>query len=465
MKIQFWGGAQTVTGSEHLISINGKRILLECGMFQGKRKETFEKNRTLPFDAGKIDVMLLSHAHIDHSGNIPNLVKNGFSGPIFATYATVDLCEIMLRDTAHLQAMDIEWVNKANRRKHEPPAEPIYTMADVEKSLSSFNGVKYNESVKVAPGVDVTFQDAGHILGSAGILLEISENGRKMRLGFSGDVGRANMPILRDPNLLMDLDILIMESTYGNRLHPGPEDIEEELAQIVHDITKTGGKIIIPAFAVGRTQLLVYILHKLSDQGRIPNIPIYIDSPLAKSATEIFRHHPECFDRETERVFLQNHEDPFGFYRLKYVEDVEESKALNNLKTPAIIISASGMAEGGRILHHLKNNIENPRNLILFVGYAAQETLARKIMDGDKIVKIFGEEYQVRAQVKSMDVFSAHGDQNDLINYVKASSPEKLKQVFLVHGEPDESLPLRDAIKSRGYRSVEFPAPGDTFEV
>ena len=444
MKIQFFGGAQTVTGSEHVLSINGKRIMLECGMFQGKRKDSYEKNRNFPFDVTKIDAMLLSHAHIDHSGNIPNLVKNGFHNQILATYATVDLCEIMLRDTAHLQEMDVQWMNKIHSKNHQPPVEPLYTMADVEKSLSFFNGVRYNESVKVTPGVTATFLDAGHILGSAGILLEITENGRKLRVGFSGDAGRPNMPILRDPNLLFDLDVLIMESTYGNRVHPSSEDMEEELAQIVQNASKSRGKIIIPAFAVGRTQLLAYILHKLSDQGRIPNMPIYIDSPMAKSATEVFRKHPECFDRETERIFLNSHEDPFGFGRLKYIADAEESKALNDLTTPAIIISASGMAEGGRILHHLKNNIENPRNLILFVGYAAQETLARRIMDGEKVVKIFGEEYQVRAQVKSMDVFSAHGDKNDLINFAKASKPEKLKNIFLVHGEPEQALPLVD---------------------
>ncbi|HBY99798.1 MAG TPA: MBL fold metallo-hydrolase, partial [candidate division Zixibacteria bacterium] len=318
MKIQFFGGAQTVTGSEHLLSINGKRIMLECGLFQGKRKDSYEKNRNFPFDVTKIDAMLLSHAHIDHSGNIPNLVKNGFHNQILATYATVDLCEIMLRDTAHLQEMDVQWMNKIHSKNHQPLVEPLYTMADVEKSLSSFNGVRYNESVKVTPGVTATFLDAGHILGSAGILLEITENGRKLRVGFSGDAGRPNMPILRDPNLLFDLDVLIMESTYGNRVHPSSEDMEEELAQIVQDASKSKGKIIIPAFAVGRTQMLAYILHKLSDQGRIPNIPIYIDSPMANSATEVFRKHPECFDRETERIFLNSHEDPFGFGRLKY---------------------------------------------------------------------------------------------------------------------------------------------------
>jgi metallo-beta-lactamase family protein len=464
MKIQFFGGAQTVTGSQHLISINGKRVLLECGMYQGRRKETYERNSTLPFDVNKIDMVLLSHAHIDHSGNIPSLVKNGYSGPIFATYATVDLCEIMLRDTAFLQEKDIEWVNKINRRKHEPPIEPLYTMTDVERTLGLFNGLKYNESVTLMPGVMATFQDAGHILGSAGIILDIKENGKTYRLGYSGDIGRKNMPILQDPQLPFDLDVLIMESTYGNRQHPPSENMEEDLAEVVREASKSGGKIIVPSFAVGRTQLLVYILHKLSDQGRIPDIPIYVDSPLAKNATDIFRSHPECFDRETYRVFIDSHEDPFGFYRLKYTADVEESKKINDLRMPAIIISASGMAEGGRILHHLRNNIDNHRNTILFVGYAAKDTLARKIMDGDKVVKILGEEHEVRAKIVNMDCFSAHADKLGLVEYAKNTPPEKLKHIFLVHGEPEESLPLRDNLRSRGY-NVEYPAPGEGYEV
>jgi len=465
MKIRFLGGARTVTGSQHLISVNGKRVLLECGLFQGRRKETYEKNREFAFDAGKIDAVLLSHAHIDHSGNIPNLIKNGYRGPIFATYATVDLCEIMLRDTAHLQEKDIEWLNRIRGSRHEAPSEPLYTLSDVERSLGFFVGVHYGESVKVADGVTATFQDAGHILGSAGVVLEINENGRKFRLGFSGDIGRPKMPILEDPKLPFDLDILIMESTYGDRLHPSTENMEEELALMVRETAAAGGKIIIPAFAVGRTQLLVYILHKLFDQNRIPDMPIFVDSPLAKEATDIFRTHEECFDRETYRTFIDGNEDPFGFYRLKYVRDVEESKALNDLKYPAIIISASGMAEGGRILHHLKNNIEDHRNLVLLVGYSAPETLARKLMDGDKKVRIFGEEYDVRCRVKGMDVFSAHADKDDLIRYASVTPPEKLRSIFLVHGEPDQAMPLRDALRSRGYTSVEYPAPGDMYEI
>jgi len=465
MKIQFLGGAQTVTGSQYLLTINGGKFLLECGLFQGRRKDTFEKNRNFAFDVSRLGAVVLSHAHIDHSGNIPNLVKNGYGGPIIATSATVDLCEIMLRDTAHLQEKDAEWLAKINRNKHEPPPEPLYTMSDVERSLGLFVGRNYNETVNIAPGVAMTFQDAGHILGSAGILLEISENGRKYRVGFSGDIGRKDMPILNDPNLFYDLDALIMESTYGNRQHPSPETMEEDLAAVVREAAKSGGKIIIPAFAVGRTQLLVYILHKLFDQNRIPDMPIYVDSPLAREATNIFRHHPECLDRETFRLFIDNEQDPFGFYRLKYVGDVEESKSLNDIRYPAIIISASGMAEGGRILHHLRNNIEDHRNLVLLVGYAAKDTLARKLMDGEKLVKIFGEEFRVRCRVKNMDIFSAHADRRGLLDYVKHCPPEKLKHIFLVHGEPEQALPLVNAFRSQGYGSVTYPAAGEVVEI
>jgi len=465
MQLRSFGGARTVTGSQHLLSVNGTKILLECGLFQGRRSETYERNQKFKFDPSSIDVMLLSHAHIDHSGNIPNLVKNGFKGPIYATTATVDLCQIMLRDSAFIHEKDVEWVNKIRRRKHEPPVAPLYTMKDAEAAMNSFSAVDYNNSVDVAPGVTATFRDAGHILGSAGILLEIKEDGRTIRFGFTGDLGRKDIPILRDPDYLRDLDVLLMESTYGNRLHRVSSDIEENLAKVVREVASSGGRIIIPSFAVGRTQLLVYLLHKLFDQNRIPDMPVYVDSPLAVNATKVFRRNPECFDRETQRLFLADNSDPFGFGRLRYVKNVDESKALNNLKYPHIVISASGMAEGGRILHHLKNSIGNPRTLVLFVGYAAQETLARKLMDGAKKVRIFGEQYKVRCRVMRIDDFSAHADKKGLLEYVKAQSPEKLGHIFLVHGEEEQALPLKDAIRSLGFKSVHFPAVGETFTI
>jgi metallo-beta-lactamase family protein len=463
MNIQFCGAAQTVTGSQILISVNGKRILLECGLFQGRRQEAYERNQKFLFDPSTIDAVILSHAHIDHSGNIPNLVKHGYRKAIYCTPATADLCKIMLRDSAYLQSKDVEWVNKIKRKNKQPLIEPLYTLSDVEACLDLFAGIDYDKPLPIAPGIAAMFREAGHILGSAGIHLEIEENGRQWRLGFSGDIGRPNMPMTRDPNILRDLDILIMESTYGNRLHGNYDDVEEELATMVRDTAANGGKVIIPSFAVGRTQHLVYVLHKLFDENRIPDMPVFVDSPLACEATDIFKRYPQYLDREAKRVFLDNDESPFEFSRLTYVHSVEESKKLNGLPFPHIIISGSGMCEGGRILHHLKNNIDNPRALVLFVGYAAQETLARKIMDGKKTVKIFGEEHTVRCTVKQLDAFSAHADRRGLLDYADINSPKRLKHLFLVHGESEQALSLRDAIRSKGYENVYYPSQGESF--
>ena len=462
MKIQFFGAARTVTGSQHLLTINGKKILLDCGLFQGRRKDTYEKNKDFKFDPKEIDALILSHAHIDHSGNIPHLVKDGFNGPIYTTSATKDLCKIMLEDSAHLQQRDIEWLNK--RKKKHIPEEPLYSIEDVDDAMNNFVPVEYNTSTEIFPGVVAYFQDAGHILGSAGILLEIEEEkGKKLRFGFSGDIGRPEMPIIRNPDLFRDLDSLIMESTYGNRLHTQTDEVEEEVAKVVREVFDRRGKIIIPSFAVGRTQLLVYVLHKLFDQNRIPEIPIYVDSPLALKATEVFKEHPECFDRETNRIFLESGDDPFGFKRLKYITTVDQSKELNEINDPMIIISASGMAEGGRILHHLANNISNPNNLILFVGYAAQHTLARKIMDGMEKVNILGEEYSVKSKIKTMDYFSGHADQKELIDYLQLNPSNRLKNIFLVHGEEEQALPFREKILQKGYKNADYPLSGEKF--
>jgi metallo-beta-lactamase family protein len=464
MKITFCGGAQTVTGSQHLITVNGKKILLECGLFQGRRKDAYEINHNFRFDPPDIDVMILSHAHIDHSGNIPNLVKQGFTGPIFTTSATVDLCHIMLRDSGHIHEKDAEFVNRIRARKNQPPVPPLYTMDEAEDACKNFVGLQYDKSFEVVPGVRATFRDAGHILGSAGIELDINERGHKFRVGFSGDIGRDDMPIIHDPNLFRELDMLIMETTYGDRLHSTVEDAEEELAKLVRKVIERNGKVIIPAFAVGRTQLLVYILHKLFNENRIPNIPIFIDSPLACRATDVFRSHPECYDRETYRTFMQDEEDPFGFGRLSCTRETEQSKALNTRKDPCIIISASGMCEAGRILHHLKNNIEDPKHLILFVGYAAPHTLARRIMDGKKEVKIFGEEYRVNAEIRKMDYFSAHADQKELMHYLSLMPPKKLRHIFLVHGDEEQAMPFKQKLHDAGYKNVYYPAPGQSFK-
>lgn len=466
MQIEFIGGARTVTGSQHLLHINGKKILLECGLFQGRRSETYDRNKNFKLNPAEIDVMILSHAHIDHSGNIPNLVSKGFKGLIYATSATVDLCQIMLRDSAHLQEKDIEFVNKKRKKKNEEALDPLYTLEDVEKAMDQFVGVQYNRAIDLYPGIRVTFRDAGHILGSAGVFLEIEEkDGRKINLGFSGDIGRPDSPVIKSPDVLRDLDVLIMESTYGNRHHSPAEEVEEDFSTTINEVINNGGKVIIPAFAVGRTQTIVYMLHKLFDQNRIPEIPIYVDSPLAVDATAVFRSHPECLDRETGRIFLEEGSDPFGFGRLKYIKKTEESKELNDKKGSMIIISASGMAEGGRILHHLANNIGNPKNLILFVGYAAEHTLARRIMDGDKKVNIFGEEYDVNAKIKIMDYFSGHADQKELLDYLRLNNQNKLKSIFLVHGEEDMAFPLREKIIQKGYQNVQYPASGEIINI
>jgi len=464
LKIQFIGAARTVTGSQHLLTINNKKILLECGLFQGRRKDTYEKNKNFSFDPKEIDTLILSHAHIDHSGNIPHLVKDGFRGPIYSTSATKDLCEIMLKDSAYLQQRDIEWLNKKNK-KHIPD-ESLYSIEDVDAAIQYFVPVNYNTATEIFPGVTAYFQDAGHILGSAGIFLEIEEeNGKKINFGFSGDIGRYDTPIIKDPDYFRDLDLLIMESTYGNRLHTKKDEVEEEVAKVVRQVFDRKGKIIIPAFAVGRTQLLVYVFHKLFDQKRIPEIPIYVDSPLAVNATKVFKDHPECFDRETSRIFLESGNDPFGFGRLKYISTVDQSKELNDINDPIIIISASGMAEGGRILHHLANNIGNPKNLVLFVGYAAEQTLARKIMDGIKQVNILGEEYSVNCQIKIMDYFSGHADQNELLDYLSLNPQKRLKNIFLVHGEEDQALPLKEKILQKGYKNADYPMSGEKFVI
>jgi len=466
MQIKFCGAAQTVTGSQILITVNGKKILLECGLYQGRRQETYERNHNFMFNPAEIDVLILSHAHIDHSGNIPNLVKQGFTGSIYATPATADLCKIMLRDSAFLQIKDLEWVNVIRRRQKLPEMPPLYTMGDVERAMEQFVGVDFDRTFTIAPGVDVMFRDAGHILGSAGMHLEIQENGTNgppLRLGFTGDIGRPNLPLNNDPNVLRDLDMLIMECTYGNRHHGCFDQVEEELAAAICETAACGGKVIIPSFAVGRTQQLVYVLHKLFNHNRLPDMPIYVDSPLACNATDIFRSHMNCLDRATKRIFINDKEDPFGFSRLTYIHDVDGSKKLNGQTFPHVIISGSGMAEGGRILHHLRNNIHNPKTLLLFVGYAAKDTLARKIMDGEKVVKIFGEEHQVRCKIKKLDAFSAHADRRELLDYVDLNTPERLKHIFLIHGETDQAMSFKDALRSKGFQNVHYPALGETF--
>jgi metallo-beta-lactamase family protein len=466
MHIQFLGAARTVTGSMHLITVNGTRILLECGLFQGRRAESFERNRNLPFDVNQIDMLVLSHAHIDHSGNIPSLVKNGFKGNIFSTPATRDLCSIMLRDSGHIQEQDAAYLNKKRRRSGEPPIEPLYTQEDAARSISHFISITYDRPFPIAPGVTLTYYDAGHILGSAMVCLDIQEGGGQRRLLFTGDLGRPDTPILRDPVIPRGVNILITESTYGDRLHGPQGENRERLRAVVNRAYKRGGKVIIPAFSVGRTQNIIYALHQLLERNEIPRLPVFVDSPLSVSATEVFLLHPECYDQETRQFLLDtDSRNPFSFPGIRYVREVEESKKINTLPGPAIIISASGMCESGRILHHLKNNIENPRNTVAIVGWQAPYTLGRRLVEKQERVKIFGEEYVRRADIEIINGFSAHADRNELLDWFRQVQNPDLEHVFVVHGEGQAPLALAEAILERGVPHVLVPEPRHVAEL
>lgn len=468
MKITFHGAARTVTGSKHLVEVNGTRILLDCGMFQGRRSESYDANVKLPFDPHSIDVVVLSHAHIDHSGNIPNLIKNGFRGDIVCTSATRDLCAAMLPDSGHIQERDVEFVNKGLRKRGQPPtAQPIYTQQDALDSLEYFITQGYGRARSIAPGVQLTFHDAGHMLGSAIVVLDIvdKDTNREVRLVFSGDIGREGIPIIRDPETVDSADILIMESTYGDRLHESYGESEKKLEQIVANTYKRGGMIVMPAFAVGRTQQLVYTLHQLYERGDMPRMPIYVDSPLAVNATMVFSLHPECYDEETRAFMVEaDTRDPFGFADLTYIRALEDSKRLNFEEKPSIIISASGMAEFGRVVHHLKNRIEDARNTVLITGWQAPHTLGRRLVDGDEVVRIFGEEYQRRAQVEVLNGFSGHADRDELLAWVGAIR-NKPKRTFLVHGEEDSAFGLKAALEERFNLKVDVPILGQKFEL
>jgi len=478
MQIQFLGAAQTVTGSQHLITVSNtgssgrrSRILLECGLFQGKRRKSFEHNRNLPFDATSVDALILSHAHIDHSGNIPNLVRSGFQGSIYCTFATRDLCSAMLRDSAYIQEHDAAYVNKKRARKGLPPVEPLYTHADAIASLEHFVSVGYGRPVYVAPGVQCTLLDAGHILGSAIVLLEIEEASsaggqQRTRLLFSGDLGRNDRPILRDPTPAPPVDVLIIESTYGDRAHPPHGEAEQQLFDLINETYAQGGKVVIPAFAVGRTQELVYSLHRLTIAHKLPDVPIFVDSPLAVNVTGVFRLHPECYDEELgEFIAKDRHPDPFGFDRLRYIRNTADSKALNDLKGPAVIISASGMCEAGRVQHHLKNTIGDPRNAVLIVGWQAPHTLGRRLVERQPMVKIFGQEYPLRARVETINGYSAHADRDGLLGWVRPIARDM--QVFVVHGDPDPAAALADGLRQLGVHKhkVAVPKQGDVFQV
>lgn len=466
MQLHFWGAARTVTGSMHLLDVDGVKILFDCGLFQGRRAESYDRNLNFPFDPAEIHALVLSHAHIDHSGNIPNLVKRGFTGSIFATPATRDLCAAMLMDSAHIQEQDVAYVNKKAAQRGEPLVEPLYTQADAAASMRLFFGVPYERPIEVAPGVRVRFLDAGHMLGSAIVVIDITEGGATRRLVFSGDLGRRGLAILRDPTFVDSADFLIMESTYGNRDHEPAEQARQTLREIVNSTYRRGGKLLVPAFAVGRTQELVYSLHRLSDNRKIASLPIYVDSPLAINVTQAYRLHPECYDEEIRRFMAEDaHDGPFGFEHLTYVRDVQASKSLNFLREPAVIIAASGMCEGGRILHHLKNNIEDSQTTVLFVGFQAENTLGRRIKDGNKEVKIFGEPYHVRAQIESIEGFSAHADRSGLREWAGRFDRARLQHIFLVHGELEAAAALAQYLEADGHRQVTVPERGQRFDL
>ncbi len=463
MEIKFIGAARTVTGSMHLIKANGKTFLLDCGLYQGKRKEAFELNRNFDsFDPREIDFVILSHAHIDHAGNIPSLIRKGFTGNIYSTFATRDLASVMLRDSGHIQEKDIEFVNKRRKKKGQNLFEPLYTELDAIHAIDHFVGVNYHREFEIDDNITLTFFDAGHILGSSIVFLTINENGKIFNLGFSGDLGRPNLPVLKDPEKIPDVDIFICESTYGGRLHDNPKDSEEQLAAVIEKAIKQKGKIIVPAFSVGRTQEIVYALHKIFESGIVDRIPVYVDSPLSVNATEVFRMHPECFDNETAQ-FLARHEDPFGFNKLNYISDVADSKKLNEIQGPCMIISSSGMCEAGRILHHLANNIGNQSTIILIVGYMAEHTLGRKLVNNENPINIFGDEYKLNAEVIVLNSFSGHADANELFNYCNFMDKDRIQKLFLVHGEFEQQEIFKKRLSGNGFKNVIIPEKGDSF--
>ncbi|HSL42333.1 MAG TPA: MBL fold metallo-hydrolase [Anaerolineales bacterium] len=464
MRINFHGAAQTVTGSQHLLEINGHRLLLDCGLYQGRRSETYERNLNFSYDPRSVNAVILSHAHIDHCGNLPNFVKNGYAGPIYAVSATVDLATIMMADSGRIQESDAEFVNKKRLARREEPIEPLYTEVDAARAADLFCRVEYGQPFEPVPGVIARFIEAGHILGSAAISLEIEEKGRKVRFWFSGDIGRYKLPLLRDPILPTEVDYLLMECTYGDKPHNDPRRAFEEFEEIVKRTIKRGGKVIIPAFAVGRTQELVYHLNMMMYANNVTPVPVFVDSPLAVNASTIFTKHPECFDNETRWFVKQARHPALDFKMLTYVQSVEESKALNLRRDPMIIISASGMAETGRILHHLKNNIENPLNTVCIVSWQAPHTLGRRLADREKQVKIFGEPYTVKAEIATIGGLSGHAGQDLLVNYATGVK-KTAKKVFLVHGEPMPAGILTQKLMDSKMRAVFYPELHSTTEL
>lgn len=456
MRINFHGAAHTVTGSQHLLEINGKKLLLDCGLYQGRRADTYSRNLNFRYQPKDVDAVILSHAHIDHAGNLPNLVKQGYEGNIYATHATADLGSLMIADSGHIQEADAEFVNKKRAQRGEPPIEPLYTKEDAEQVAGMFAGMDYEQAFEPIPGVIARFHEAGHILGSASVSLEIEEKGRKIRFWFSGDIGRYQLPLLRDPVLPTATDYMIMESTYGDKSHSHPEQAFVEFRDVVKKTIERGGKVIVPAFAVGRTQELVYNLNQMMFENGVPRVPVYVDSPLAVNATDVFKRHLECFDEETRKFVEEARHPALDFKMLTYIRSVEESKALNERTDPMVIISASGMAETGRIVHHIRNNIENPKNTICIVSWQAPDTMGRRLADREPEVRIFGEVYKRKCDVATIGGLSGHAGQDLLVRYAMGVK-DSVKQIFLVHGEEKQAMMLKGLLKDRGLNQVHYP--------
>lgn len=449
IRIKFCGGVQTVTGSNHLLQTDKSQVLLDAGIFYGHREEYYAVNSKFSYNPAKINALVLSHAHIDHSGNIPTLIKRGLRCKIFTTKATRDLCRLMLADSGKIQEEDIEFVNKINRKKNLPARKPLYTESEALHAIKYFRGVFYFQKINLCRDIECTFFDAGHILGSALSFLRIKDKNKTIKLGYIVDLGRPNLPLLNDPVILRDLDYLIIESTYGNRVHPSIDEAKEKLKLEVNQTIARGGKIIIPSFALERTQEVLFFLNELIKEKNLPAIPIYVDSPLATNITDVFRRHEDYLDNKTRRL-LDKGIDPFPDERITYIRKVEQSKQLNKIDSPMIIIAGSGMCESGRILHHLKNNISNPKNTILVVGYMAENTLGKRIVDREPLVRIFGEDYELKAGVSIINAFSGHADKNGLADYIR-NSDGKLKKIFIVHGDLSQSEALYSNLQNLGY--------------
>lgn len=464
MKVTFNGAARDVTGSQHYFEVNGSTFLLDCGLYQGHRVDTYRRNQNFHFDPKKLDAVILSHAHIDHCGDLPNLVKQGYGGPIYTTPATAALTAIMLKDSAHIQEADAEYVTKKNFRRGEPPVEPLYTVADAIAVEDHFRPIPYNQIFSPINGVQVHLEDAGHILGSAGIVLDVEEGNRKFRFQFSGDIGRKNLPLIEDPVYPTKVDYLMMECTYGDTPKPDPREYHEQLRQVVQRTFDRGGRVIVPSFALGRTQELIFAFNKMVSDGEISPFPVYVDSPLAVETTKVFESFPDYLDQDVKDFETSEKHPALAFKQLHLIESVEESKALNDMKGSMVIISASGMAENGRILHHLKNNIENPRNTILIVGWQAPDTLGRRLVEQQEVVRIFGQLYERRAEVVTINAFSAHAGQDTLLEYAEATK-DTLKKLILVHGEKDAADAFKAKLAENGIRDVSYPDLYQTLEI